>query len=76
MKQTIVLYLYPIKQGLKLYINLGNENESIVLYLYPIKQGLKLVIASFNIGILSCSLSLSNKTRIETYQQVIFLKHY
>jgi len=37
-----VLYLYPIKQGLKQSLTAPLPTNPGVLYLYPIKQGLKL----------------------------------
>jgi len=47
--------------------------HSVVLYLYPIKQGLKRLLLIASRQILSGSLSLSNKTRIETKHKTIIL---
>jgi len=67
-----VLYLYPIKQGLKHGNSIAPRNIADVLYLYPIKQGLKLAKTGAMRKDLQCSLSLSNKTRIETFYVSIF----
>jgi len=48
-----VLYLYPIKQGLKLKYNILERLSNLVLYLYPIKQGLKLIFPLFVLQLLS-----------------------
>jgi len=42
-QDNAVLYLYPIKQGLKPFLIVTCTPQLTVLYLYPIKQGLKLL---------------------------------
>jgi len=62
-----VLYIHPIKQGLKLVFEFEKSTEStLVLYIHPIKQGLKHIMLPILNPNKPSSLHTSNKTRIET----------
>jgi len=64
---TLVLYIHPIKQGLKRFKDLKwNHYIFFVLYIHPIKQGLKLRVSIIWNEKKESSLHTSNKTRIET----------
>jgi len=71
-----VLYIHPIKQGLKLakLASLIGLRES-VLYIHPIKQGLKLTREIFPKIFFCGSLHTSNKTRIETITRIMSKTH-
>jgi len=70
-----VLYIHPIKQGLKPQIkNPDLKSLGFVLYIHPIKQGLKLRDSSWIKRRRGCSLHTSNKTRIETLAPILRTK--
>jgi len=72
-----VLYIHPIKQGLKPSI-FGHVRENLffVLYIHPIKQGLKLRWIKLQISIVESSLHTSNKTRIETCSELLSVNKF